>query len=81
MVEDFDVLGAKGLFFLCTSLRIPKQGINSFISLTLSIINPEVVSKKFWSPAYLSRAQILRVHEMAKVIVVGEYKHLMLKAF
>ena len=37
--------------------------------------------KKFLSPADLSGAQTLCVHKPAEVVVVDEYKHLILTAF
>ena len=79
-MQDFDVLCSKGLFFLSTPLRVLRQGISSSVSLTLTIINLKVVTKEFLCPADLSGAQTLCVHELAEVVVVGKYKHLMLKS-
>ena len=42
-VQDFDVLGAEGLFFFCTSLKVSRQGISSSISLALTIVNCNVI--------------------------------------
>ena len=78
-MENFDVLGSESFFFLCTLLRVLKQGINSSISFALTIIDPEVVTKEFLSPANLSGAQTLCIHEMVEVVVIDEYKHLMLR--
>ena len=80
-MENFDVFGSKNLFFLCTVLRVSRQGISGSISLVLTIINLKVVIKKFLSQADLPGAQTLCVHKLAEVVVVGEYKHLMLRRF
>ena len=58
-----------------------KQGIGSFVCLILGVIGPEVVIRKFLSLADLSEAQTLCVYKLVKVVVVGEYKHLILKLF
>ena len=80
-VQDFDVLGAEGLFLFCTSLRVLRQGISSSISLALTIVDSEVVAREFLGPTDLSGAQTLCLHELMEVIVVGEYEHLMLRSF
>ena len=79
-MEDFDVLGIEGLFFFCTLLRVLKQSVSSFICLTLTIINSEVVTREFLGPAKLSRVQTFRVYELAEIVVVGKHKNFMLKA-
>ena len=78
---NLDILGAEGFFFLCTLLKVSRQDISSSIRLALTIINSKVVIKEFLGSADLSRAQTLCVYEPAEVIMVGEYKHLMLKPF
>ena len=80
-MEDLDVLGAEGLFLFYTSLRVLRQGISSSVSLVLTIIDSEVAMREFLGPADLSRAQTLCVYELAEVVVVGKYEHLMLKPF
>ena len=80
MVQDLDILGPKGFFLFCTLPRVSKQGISNSVSLFLTIINPEVVTKEFWGLADFFGTQILRVHELAEVVVVDEHKHLMLGA-
>ncbi len=42
-MQDLHILGSEGLFFLSTPLEVLRQGISSYISFALSIINPEVV--------------------------------------
>ena len=80
-MQDFDVLGAEGFFLLCTPLRVLRQGISSSVSFALMIVDLEVVAREFLGPADLSGAQTLRLHEPTEVVVVGEYKHLMLRPF
>ena len=55
-MQDFDILCLEGVFFLNALLRVSRQGIGSSISLALIIIDFEVVTREFLSPADLSRA-------------------------
>ena len=55
-VEDFDILGKKGLFLLCILLKILRQDVSSFICPVLIIVNLEVVMREFLGPAELSKA-------------------------
>ena len=79
-MEDFDVLGLKSLFLFYTLLRVLRQGIGSFMSLAQIIIDLELITREFLSPMDLLRAQTLSVYEFTEVVVVGKYKHLMLRA-
>ena len=81
MVQDFDVLGAEGLFFFCTLLKVSRQGISSSISLALTVVDLEVVAREFLGPADLFRAQTLHLHELTEVVMISEYEHLMLRLF
>ena len=80
-MQDFDVFGAEGVFFLKTSLRVSRQSISSFVGFAMTIVDSEVVAREFLGPADLPGAQTLRLHEPAEVVVVGEYKQLMLRPF
>ena len=80
-MQDLDVLGAKGFFFFCTLLRVLKQGIGSSISLALTTVDLEVVTKEFLGLTDLSGAQTLYVHKLVKVVVVGKHKHFILRPF
>ena len=80
-MQNLDVLRSEGVFLLSAPLRVSRQGIGSSVSLVLTIIDLEVVMRELLGPADLSGAETLRVHEPAEVVVVGEYKHLMLGAF
>ena len=81
MVQNFDVFGTEGFFLLCTLLRVLRQGISSPVSSALTIVNLEVIAREFLGPADLSEAQTLCLHELVEVVVVDEYKDLMLRPF
>ena len=80
MMQDFVDFCLKGLFLLSTPLKVSKQGINSSISLALTIIDLELVMKEFLSPADLFGAQTLYVHELLEVVMVGKHENFMLRA-
>ena len=80
-MQNVDVLRSEGLFLLRTPLRVLKQGISSYVSLALTIVDSEVVKRELLGPADLSGAETLRVYESTEVVVLGKYKHLMLGAF
>ena len=80
MVEDLDVLGAEGVFLLYTLPRVSRQGISSFVSLALTIIDLEMVMREFLSSTDLPKAQTFCVHEPAEVVVVGKHENLMSRA-
>ena len=80
-MQDLDILDVEDLFLFCTSLTVSRQGIGSFVSLALTLVNLEVVTRELLGPADLSGAQTLCVHKLAEVVVIGEYKHLMLGVF
>lgn len=81
LVQDFDVLGLKGLFFFRTLLRVSRQGVNGFICHALTIIDLKMVIREFWSLTNLSKAQTFRVYESIEVVVVGKYKDFILRPF
>ena len=81
VVQDLDVFGTEGFFLFCILLRVLKQSISSSISLFLMIIDLKVVARELLSLVVLSGAQALCLHEPTEVVVVSEYKHLMLKPF
>ena len=45
------------------------------------IVDLKIVTREFLGLADLSGAQTLCVHELAKVVVFGKYKHLILGLF
>ena len=79
-MQDFDVFVLEGLFLLCTLLRVSRQGVNSSIGFALTVIDLEVAMREFLSPANLSEAQTISIHELADVVVAGKHKNFMLKA-
>ena len=79
-MQDFDVFGAEGFFFFYILLRVLRQGINSSVSLAVTIVDLEVVTRQFLSLADLFGAQILRIHELLEVVMVGKHKNFMSKA-
>ena len=81
MVQDFHIFSSEGLFLYSTLLRISRQGVSNSICFALTVIDLEVVMRKFLSLADLSGAQILRVYELSKVVMVGKHNDFMLKAF
>ena len=80
-MEDFDVLGAKSLFFLSTLLRILRQSIGSFICFALTLINLKVIIRKFLNLADLSRTQTLCIYESTKIVVLDKNKDVMFATF
>ena len=79
-MQNLDVLCSESVFFLSTPLRVLRQGIGSSVSLALTIIDSEVVTKEFLSPADLPGAQTLRVHKLSEVVMVGKHEDFMLRA-
>ena len=80
MVQNLDVLRSEGLFFLSIPLRISRQSIGSSVSLALRIIDSEVVTREFLSPANLSGAQTLHVYKSSEVVIVGKHEDFMSRA-
>ena len=79
-MQNLDVLCSEGLLLFCTSLKVSRQGISSSVSLTLIIVDSEVVAREFLGPADLSGAQTLRLHEPVEVVVVGKHENFMSRA-
>ena len=80
-MQDLDIFGVEGIFFLSTPLRVLRQGIGSSVCFSLAVIDLTVVLRKFLSPADLSGTQTLCVHESIKVIVVCKDKDLVFATF
>ena len=80
-VQDLDVFYSEDFFLRSILLRVLRQGIGSSVSLALTIINSEVVVREFLGSSDLSGAQTLCLHKPTKVVVVGKYKHLVLRPF
>ena len=80
MVQNFDVPRSESLFLLSTPLRVSRQGIGSFVSFALTIIDSDVLTIEFMSPTDLSGAQTLYVHELSEGVMVGKYENFMSRA-
>ena len=80
-LEDFDVLGMEGFFLFYTSLRVSRQGVSSSISLPLTIVDLDVVTREFLGSADLFKAQTLYIHELAEIVMVDKHKNFMLGAY
>ena len=79
-MQNFDVLCSEGLFLFSTPLRVLRQGIDSSVSLALTIIDSEVVTREFLGSADLPGAQTLRIHESSEVVMVGKHEDFMSRA-
>ena len=79
-MQNLDVFRSEGLFLLSTLLRVSKQGIDSPVSLALTIVDLEVVIRELLGLADLSEAQTFHVHEPAEVVVVGKHENIMSRA-
>ena len=69
------------VFFGLIPLREVRQRVCSSVCLALMIINSKVITKELLSPADLSGAQTLRVHEPTEVVMVGKYENLVFATF
>ena len=67
-VQHLDVLGVEDLFLFCTLLRVSRQNINSSVSLALTIIDLEVLTRELLGPTNLSGAQIPCVHKKRRLL-------------
>ncbi len=63
------------------SLGKAEQGISSSISLSLAIVDPEVIPEEFLGPTDLPGTQALGIHESAEIVVVGEDQNLIFAVF
>ncbi len=79
-MENLGVFISESLFLGLASLREARQGISCSISLSLTIIDSEVVSKELLGLADLTRAQAFRIHESTEVIMVSKDEDLIFAA-
>ena len=80
VVQDFYVLSSKNPFLVSTPMRVLRQSVSSSICFVLAVVNLEVVTKKFLSPANLSRAQTLHVYKLLEFVMVDKHKDFILRA-
>ena len=64
MLKDSSILSSKNFFLILALLKVVRQSISSFISLTLAIIDTEIVAEQLLDPTDLARAQALCIHEL-----------------
>ena len=74
MVNDLGVFSLNDFLFFGTPLRETKQSVSSSIGFALAIIDSKMVLGEFLSPTNLFRAQVFCIHELTKVVIVGQYK-------
>ena len=79
-MQNLDVFCLEGVFFLSTLLRVLRQGIGSSVSLALTIIDLEMITREFLSQADLPGAQTFCVHESSEIVMVGKHKDFMSRA-
>ena len=72
-MKNLSVFGLQFVFFGLIPLKKARQFVCSSICLALMIIDLKMVTTEFLSPADLSRAQTLHVHEPTEVVIVGKY--------
>ncbi len=58
-----------------------RQDISRSISLSLTIIDSEVVLRELLGPADLKRAQVFHIHELTEVIIVTKDEDLVFPVF
>ena len=80
-MKNLKVLSLKLFFFIVTFLRKTRQCICGPICLTLTKVNPKMILENLLSLANLPEAQTLCIHEITKVVVIGEHNHLVLAIF
>ena len=80
-MKNLSILISEHFFFGLASLREARQSISYSISHSLTIINLKVVSKDLLGPTDQLKAQVFRIHESVKVIIVNKDKNLVFVAF
>ena len=80
-MEDLGVLSLKLFFLIMAPLREAREGVCSTVCLALTIIDLEVVTREFLSPADLSEAQTLCVHKPTEVVMVDKHQDFVLAIF
>lgn len=80
-MKNLSILILKCFFLSLTFLWEVRQGISCSISLSLTIIDLEVVLKEFLSPADLTKAQAFLIYELTKIVIVNKNEDLVFTAF
>ncbi len=79
-MENLGLFISECLFLGLTFLEEARQDISRSISLSLTIIDSEVVSRELLDLADLTRALAFRIHELMEVIMVSKDKDLIFAA-
>ncbi len=80
-MKNLGVLISESLFFGLASLGEARQSISHSISLSLTIIDLEVVLRELLGPTDLTRAQAFRIHKLTEVIMVSKDNDFVFAAF
>ena len=81
MIKNLSILILKRYFLGLALLWEVREDISRNISLSLTIIDLEVVSRELLGPADLMRAQAFCIHEWMEVIIVSQNKNLVFAVF
>ncbi len=79
-MKNLSILISERFFLSLASLWEARQSICRSISFSLMIIDLEMVSRELLGPADLTRAQIFRIHESTKVVMVSKDEELVFAA-
>ncbi len=80
-MENLEILIFESLLLDLASLKGTRQGISRNISLSLTIIDLEVVLRELLGLVNLIRTQTLCINESAEVIMASKDKDLVFAAF
>ncbi len=79
-MKNLEILISESFFLGLASLEEVRQGISRSISLFLTIIDLEVVSRELLGPTDLTKAQAFCMHESTEVIMVSKAEDLIFTA-
>ncbi len=79
-MKNLSILISERFFFGLVSLQKARQSISCSISFSLTIIDPEVLSRELLGPADLTRAQAFCIHESTKIVMVSKDEELVFAA-
>lgn len=80
-MKNMRMLISESFFLGLGSLGKARQGISSRISLSLIIIDSDMISREFLCPANLTKTQTFCMYELAEVIMVSKDKDFIFIAF
>ncbi len=80
-MKNLGIFISESLFLSLASLGEARQGINQNISLSLTIIDLEVVLRERLGSTDLTRAQTFRIHELTEDTIVSKDEDLVFATF